>query len=139
MATGEEYLFVYGTLRRGTGTSWSQFLASAATWIGLGRTRGVMIQLDGYPGMIDPTSDSDWVIGEVVRLNDPAGAWRILDEYERCGPEDPLPHEFERKIAPIEVHEGGRLYAWAYFYCFDTSGRARIHSGDYLQAIHSSV
>jgi gamma-glutamylcyclotransferase (GGCT)/AIG2-like uncharacterized protein YtfP len=97
-----------------------------------------MFQLDGYPGMIDATSDVDWVIGEVFRLNEPASAWPILDEYEKCGPADPLPHAFERKIVPIEMNDGGRLDAWAYFYCLDTSGRQRVHSGDYLQSIHSS-
>jgi len=134
-----QYLFVYGTLRSGTGTPWSQFLAGAATWIGLGRARGVIFHLDGYPGMTEAGSDSDWVIGEVVRLNDPANAWPILDEYEGCGPADPLPHKFVRKIVPIEMNEGGSLDAWAYFYCFDTLGRARIYSGDYLQAIQSSA
>lgn len=96
-----------------------------------------MFQLDGYPGVIDSASDSDWVIGEVFRLSDPASAWPILDEYEGCGPADPLPHEFERKIVPIRMHHGGLLDAWAYFYCLDTSRRSRIPSGDYLQSSRS--
>jgi gamma-glutamylcyclotransferase (GGCT)/AIG2-like uncharacterized protein YtfP len=133
-----QYLFVYGTLRSGTGTPWSQFLASAATLVGLGRTPGMLFQLDGYPGMIDAGSDSDWVVGEVFRLNDPASAWAILDDYEGCGPADPLPHRFERKIVPIETKEGGGMDAWAYFYCLDTADRARIHSGDYLQSMRAS-
>jgi gamma-glutamylcyclotransferase (GGCT)/AIG2-like uncharacterized protein YtfP len=139
MAMGSEFLFVYGTLRRGAGTSWSRFLASAATAVGLGRTRGVMFQLDGYPGIVESTSDLDWVTGEVFRLDDAPSAWPILDEYEGCGPADPLPHEFERKIVQIKMDDGGRLNAWAYFYCLDTSSRARVLSGDYLQSIRSSM
>jgi len=139
VVSNQQYLFVYGTLRLGTGTSWSQFLASAATSIGLGRTRGVMFQLNGYPGMTHSASDSDWVTGEVFRLKDSTSAWPILDEYEGCGPSGPLPHTFERKIVPIDMNDGGRLDAWAYFYCLDTAGRTRIQSGDYLQSIHSSV
>ncbi len=139
MATGPPYLFVYGTLRPGTGSSCSQFLAGAATVAGLGRTRGVMLQLDGYPGMIDSTSDSDCVTGEVFRLKDPPSAWPILDEYEECGRADPIPHEFERKIVRIEMDQGDGLGAWAYFYHLDTLGRKRLPSGDYLRSIRSSV
>lgn len=139
MAAGQQYLFVYGTLRRGTCTPASQFLESIAIWLGVGRTRGVMFQLDRYPGMTDAASDSDWVRGDVFLLNHPARAWPILDQYEGCGPANPSPHEFERKIVPVEMQEGGRLDAWAYFYRFDISGRARIASGDYLQSVSSSV
>jgi gamma-glutamylcyclotransferase (GGCT)/AIG2-like uncharacterized protein YtfP len=124
------YLFVYGSLRRGA-SPMSNFLDSVATRIGLGRAQGKLYRLDGYPGMIASTGDSDWVIGEVLQINDPA-TWTVLDEYEGCGPSHPEPHEFQRRIVTVEMDDGRQFNAWAYVYCGDVSGRVEIRSGDYL-------
>jgi gamma-glutamylcyclotransferase (GGCT)/AIG2-like uncharacterized protein YtfP len=126
------HLFVYGTLRRGAGAMCARFL-SDSTFVGAGRVAGRIFRLDGYPGMVACTEGSAQVVGEVFRLYDPLLDLPLLDEYEGCGPADPLPHEFERGITPVQMDDGRTLDAWVYLYRLDTSGRAPIPSGDYLE------
>jgi gamma-glutamylcyclotransferase (GGCT)/AIG2-like uncharacterized protein YtfP len=130
------YLFVYGTLRTAGGTEWSRFLTAASRFVGSGRAHGALFHLDGYPGMTVCTDDDAWVTGEVCLLNDPSSALPFLDAYEGCGPSDPLPHEFERQAVTVLLDSGQAVEAWAYIYALETQGKARITSGDYLQARH---
>jgi len=127
------YLFVYGTLRGAAGTEWSGFLTAKSVFLGSGRTHGVLFHLDGYPGMKIRADRDAWVRGEVYLLNDPSSALTLLDAYEGCGPGDPLPHEFERQVVTVLLDSGRAIEAWAYVYSLETQGKARIHSGDYLQ------
>ena len=112
--TESGYLFVYGTLRSGANTEWSHFLNRASVAVGLGRTRGVLLQLDGYPGMVVSAYDDAWVSGEVFLLNEPTSSWPVLDSYEGCGLSDPQPHEFERQIVDVILDDGKLIRAWAY-------------------------
>lgn len=126
------YLFVYGTLRSVANTEWSQFLSRSSITVGPGRTRGLLFQLDGYPGMVVKTHDDAWVSGEVFLLNEPSTAWPILDSYEGCGASDPPPHEFERQVVDVVLDGGQSIRAWAYVYCLNTEDKERIPSGNYL-------
>jgi gamma-glutamylaminecyclotransferase len=119
------YLFVYGTLRAGAGTKWSQFLIAASRFVGPGRTRGALFRLDGYPGMKVLAEGDAWVTGEVYLLNTPSSTLSALDAYEGS--------EFERQIVPVLLEDGRNLEAWAYIYCPETATKPRIASGDYLR------
>lgn len=129
---GLPYLFVYGTLRGAANNEWSRFLTSGSRFVGSGRTRGALFQLDGYPGMAACAGDA-WVSGEVYLLIDPSSALPLLDAYEGSGPEDPHPHEFERQVVTVLLDSGRAVEAWAYIYALETGGKARIASGEYLQ------
>jgi gamma-glutamylcyclotransferase (GGCT)/AIG2-like uncharacterized protein YtfP len=133
MTADSPYLFVYGTLRCGAGVPEAQFF-SAETLVGMGTCRGRIFELDGYPGMIPSSVESDEVVGEVHCLNDPSRDWPLLDKYEGCGPADPTPREFERRIVSIQMKDGRTLDAWAYLYCLDISNRIQILSGDYFES-----
>jgi gamma-glutamylcyclotransferase (GGCT)/AIG2-like uncharacterized protein YtfP len=137
MEVSPAYLFVYGTLRRDAATEWSRFLGSASRFVGMGRTRGALFQLNGYPGMATNTHDDDWVLGEVCLLNKPPSLLATLDGYEGCGPADPLPHEYERRVVEVLLETGETIRAWAYLYSLDTAGKVRIRSGDYLRPAES--
>jgi gamma-glutamylcyclotransferase (GGCT)/AIG2-like uncharacterized protein YtfP len=128
----EPHLFVYGTLRRATGSKWSRYLASASSPVGTGRVRGVLFQLNGYPGMAVATTDDEWVIGEVVLMNAPSSLLPVLDQYEKCGPYDPPPHEYARRVVDVLLDAGETIRAWVYVYRMDTADKPRIPSGDYL-------
>ena len=129
---GRLYLFVYGTLRRAAHTRWSRFLAEKSSFEGLGRTRGELFHLDGYPGMVAARDDDSWVRGEVCLLEGPA-VLATLDAYEGCAPGDEKPYEFEREPVNVAMEDGRTLQAWAYFYRWGTEGRARIPSGDFFR------
>jgi len=129
------YLFVYGSLRAAAGTEWSAFLTSASRLVGTGRVHGALFPLDGYPGMTVCADGDAWVAGEVCLLNDPSSVLPFLDAYEGCGPSHPPPHEFERQVVTVLLDSGEAVEAWAYIYALETQGKARITSGDYLQAV----
>src|SRR5258708_35652000 len=112
--TDPQYLFVYGTLRNAANTEWSQFLSRSSITVGSGRTRGLLFQLDGYPGMVVSAHDDAWVSGEVFQLNEPSTAWPVLDAYEGCGATDPLPHEFEGQIVDVVLNGIQTIRALAY-------------------------
>ena len=105
---------------------------SDSTFVGAGCVAGRLFQLDGYPGMVACPAGSAQVVGEVFLLHNPSRDLPLLDEYEGCGRADALPHEFQRSITPVRMDDGRTLDAWVYLYCPDTSGRAPIPSGDYL-------
>lgn len=127
------YLFVYGALRRSTGTEGTRSLNAMSRFVASGRSRGSLFHLGSYPGMTVGPSDDSWVSGEVYRLNDPSSALPVLDAYEGCSPAEPSPHEFERRPVNVLLDDGQLVRAWAYVYSLDTAGKARIPSGDYLQ------
>jgi len=126
------YLFVYGSLRAAAGTEWSRFLTAVSSFVGSGRVHGALFHLDGYAGMTVCTDDA-WVTGEVCLMNDPSSALPFLDAYEKCGPSDPLPHEFERQVVTVLLDSGQTVEAWAYVYTLETQDKVRITSGDYLR------
>jgi gamma-glutamylcyclotransferase (GGCT)/AIG2-like uncharacterized protein YtfP len=119
------YLFVYGTLRSGSGTDWSRRLAAQAELIGRGRVAGVLFKIGSYPGMTPAEREGDSVIGEVFRLADPEKLWPELDAYEG--------NEYERRDVPVHMDDGELVNAWVYYYRGDTSVKSRIVSGDWIE------
>lgn len=118
-----EYLFVYGTLRNYPGSVWSRFLEGKVEWAAKARTNGRLFQLDGHPAMKPAETADEWVIGELYGITQP-DPWSVLDEYEGL--------DYERRILRVRIDDGGVIDAWVYLYLGDTSQRARIFSGDYL-------
>lgn len=126
------YLFVYGTLRQGSGRPMAGYLARHARRVGRATMKGRLYDLGGYPGAVPSDSLDDGVVGEVYLLDSPEAVLRALDEYEGCGPEDPPPTEYRRQRVTVRMEDGRRLQAWAYIYNRPTDGLRPIPSGDFL-------
>lgn len=128
-------LFVYGTLRRDCRSGMHHMLAGNARFIGHARTRGRLVHVcggpGGYPGLVRATDEQAWVRGEVYLLEKPDDVLARLDEYERCGPRDPRPHEYERVQHEIILESGATILAWVYVYTGSIAGKVEILSGDY--------
>ena len=114
------YLFVYGTLQRGSRNRFAGLLESQSRFLGAARTRGRLYSLGKYPGAISFPASAEWIHGEVFLLKQPAKILRMLDSYE--GP------KFERAAAPVELASGRQIDAWAYFYRSEPS-TGRVRSG----------
>ena len=125
-------LFVYGTLRRGFPNQFARLLAEQETWLGRARMPGRLYRFDRYPGMTLSSAPEEWVTGEVFCLQDPARTLTILDDYEQCGPNNPLPHEYLRVTATAWLETGPKVSAWVYLYNWPTTEEQRILSGDWL-------
>jgi gamma-glutamylcyclotransferase (GGCT)/AIG2-like uncharacterized protein YtfP len=125
--TDTPHLFVYGTLRRDAETEMSLFLGRNARFVDRARATGRLYHLGSFPGMILSDDPRDSVIGEVHELHHPAITWPILDEYEG--------EDFARQMCRAQLDDGRTIDVWTYTYARDTSGKPRIESGDYLEAL----
>ena len=85
----DELLFVYGTLRRGTGHRMHDVLACHAEFVDLATFRGRMFLVAHYPGVVASADPRDTVVGDVFRLLQPGPLLLRLDRYEACDPRDP--------------------------------------------------
>ena len=106
--SSQRYLFVYGTLKRGSRNRHAERLARSADFVGVARVRGRLFRLKHYPGVRLQPLVNKWVSGEVFRLRDPARLLAELDHYEG--------REFRRVQARALFPNGSRLPCWIYEY-----------------------
>jgi crotonobetaine/carnitine-CoA ligase len=133
MIDGAELLFVYGTLRAGTGHPKQTLLARGADYVGRARFGGRLHRVAHYPGLVETDVPSEFVVGDVFRLRDPATLLRELDAYEGCHPDDPAA-PYARVRREVRLEAGGTVTAWLYLYNRSIDTLERIESGDFLAA-----
>lgn len=133
-----ERLFVYGTLRRGYPHAKAEALATGAKWLGRGRMRAALFQLEGYPGLVVDRSEGwdagSWVMGDVYALGvgeSGDGLLRELDRYEGS--------EYRRAKRVVWAMSGlgaksvpKELRCWVYVYQASVRGRELVAGGDYF-------
>lgn len=125
------HLFVYGTLRRGCDNVVAHRVAAETGFVAPAVARGRLYRLDGYPAFVaDPAGGP--VVGELLKMRDPAALLALLDAYEECSPDFPEPHEYRRLCMPVGTAAGMRR-AWTYVYAWPTEGLPLIASGDFLR------
>jgi gamma-glutamylcyclotransferase (GGCT)/AIG2-like uncharacterized protein YtfP len=122
-----EFIFVYGTLRRVSGTAMSAQLVRYSEFISEATMQGLLYEIDGYPGAIESTDPSDKVSGELYKILDIGKLLPFLDEYEECSAQFPLPHEYLRKAINISQQDGSQLIAWVYIYNRDVTGLKQLN------------
>ncbi len=127
-----DFLFVYGTLRRGTGHPMSVELEGKAVWGGRAHLAGAcLVELNGYPGWVQASRGE--VVGDLYGLPDePARAMMLtaLDDYEGIDPVNGYVRVETRVVGVV-----GRVRCWAYQFRGDVAGRRRIPGGDWLHWI----
>lgn len=121
----QDYLFVYGTLRKGLNHPMHQVLARHAGFVGMGSFQGKLYDLGGYPGAVASNELSDKVQGEVYGLQEAERIFQLLDEYEGS--------EFRRERVSISFENGKEVRSWIYLYQRPTRLLKIIPSGDYMQ------
>ena len=127
----EEFLFVYGTLRKGYGNELHKLIARNSEFIGLANYQGKMFNIGEYPGIVPSDDASDKVVGELYKLTNPLRLVKILDEYEEFYPENESESVFLRKDIQVEV-DGTNYATYGYLYNRPLDGLAQITSGDFL-------
>jgi gamma-glutamylcyclotransferase (GGCT)/AIG2-like uncharacterized protein YtfP len=93
-------------------------LARGATYLGDGATRGTLLDLGRYPGLVD---GAGVVHGEAYRLDDPE-LLPVLDREEG--------YNFDRRSTPVTLGRRRRR-AWVYWYCGPRDRAIVIPEGDY--------
>jgi gamma-glutamylcyclotransferase (GGCT)/AIG2-like uncharacterized protein YtfP len=129
----DEFIFVYGTLRRKTATAMHYLLARHCDYISDGYMQGKLYEVDGYPGAVESENADDKVKGELYKLTSRDLLLPALDEYEESTSKYPQPHEYIRKNILISLSGDESVSAWVYVFNHSVSGLKLIESGDYLQ------
>lgn len=127
----EEYLFVYGTLRKDFGNELHKLITRNSEFIGLADYQGKMYNIGEYPGIVASDDANSKVIGELYKLSNSLRLIRILDEYEEFYPENIAESVFVRNAISVSID--GTIYeAYSYLYNRPTDGLPEITSGDFL-------
>lgn len=117
-----EHLFVYGTLRSGSGHPMHEVLAAAAEKVGAASVAGRLYRIDWYPGLVTDAGAAR-VHGDLWRLRD-RGVLHTLDDYEG--------EEYERRTVEVAA-AGERVTAFAYVFTAAVEDLVLIASGDWLE------
>jgi len=127
-----QYLFVYGTLRRGQPLN-RYLSAEAARFIGEGAIAGRLFDLGEYPAAISDTKRFSTVRGEVHELLSPHETLPILDDIEGFDEKRPERSLFERRAVEATLEGGRRLKVWVYFYRRPLLAATEIPDGDFVR------
>lgn len=102
------YLFVYGTLRRGSRNRFARFLGKHARFAGSARILARREFAGKYLTAVVSKSPEAWLRGEVFRLSSPSKVWPVLDAYEAP--------DYQRAIITARLADGRCVNTWYYFY-----------------------
>jgi len=127
----DEYLFVYGTLRRKARSSLFPTLDRFSDFVGEAVYQGKLYRISHYPGVVPSDDPADQVQGEVYLLCNPFVVLSRLDRYEGCGPGFTKPNEYVRDRHDVRLLTGEALSAWVYIYNRSIAGLECLPDGDF--------
>jgi gamma-glutamylcyclotransferase (GGCT)/AIG2-like uncharacterized protein YtfP len=121
-----QYLFVYGTLKRGA-KSHGQLRGHGVRFVGPARIRAELYRLSGqdYPGVVLTSVPNRFVKGDLFVLRNPQETLRDLDKFE--GVDEGL---FRRELVNVQ-RQGRRFKAWTYLYARPLTNANLIPTGIY--------
>jgi gamma-glutamylcyclotransferase (GGCT)/AIG2-like uncharacterized protein YtfP len=128
----QQYLFVYGTLRREARHEMHRVLIADADFVDEASYQGRLYLVRHYPGVVSSDDPADAVRGEVYVLRD-ATLLERLDAYEGIGSDTPAPPEYVRELVRVRLPNGEQVEAWGYLYNWRVDRLQRITSGDFLK------
>lgn len=127
-----DFLFVYGTLRRGQPLA--RYLDPVkARFVGEGNIVGRLFDLGDYPGATPDPKRFSRVKGEVYELLEPAETLPVLDDVEGFDARRPERSLFERRSVTVRLEAGADLTAWVYFYKKPLMQALEIPDGDFIR------
>lgn len=126
-----DYIFVYGTLRRACATGAHQTYLAGAEFIGNAKVRGNLYRVSYYPALVLDNA-AGTVVGEIYRVS--AEQLVNLDVYEECTYPSLPTQEYQRKKINLSTDAGAVMSAWVYVYQHPVQGFELITSGDFLKA-----
>jgi len=127
-----DYLFVYGTLRKGYDSPVKDQVAACLKWIGQAKVKAVLYDMGTFPGAIK-SSGMNEVLGDVYQVNDPKNIFKLLDRYEGCVEGDPEKSDYIRVKTNVQMNNGKKLSVWIYWCNLDLEGKPVIKNKDYLR------
>jgi gamma-glutamylcyclotransferase (GGCT)/AIG2-like uncharacterized protein YtfP len=136
----EEFLFVYGTLRKCFGHPMHHRMIRYADYIASAKVRGKLFDLGNYPGLVDSGEDDCTVTGDIYLVSNGQKLFDLLDPYEGVTTAGSTSSEYKReKRAVIRLDSDERVICWVYLYNRNPEPYRRIISGDYCAYIHGTL
>jgi gamma-glutamylcyclotransferase (GGCT)/AIG2-like uncharacterized protein YtfP len=126
----DEFIFVYGTLRRACPTGAHAKYLSGAKFIAPAKINGKLFKVSYYPALVID-EDAGWVVGEVYQLASTAQL-ATLDAYEECTFPALPEQEYQRQKVTVVTDAGDYLSVWVYAYQRASAQLEFIASGDFL-------
>lgn len=126
-----QYLFVYGTLRKGVPCNKNDLLRKDASFIGMGKIHGELFDTGNYPAFTPSFTDTAWVTGEVYKIRKTARLFNLIDKYEEYQKFNRAPQEYARCRVHAFLEDGCQVIAWVYQYQQAVTSMKKIESGDY--------
>lgn len=126
-----DYLFVYGTLRKNAKRYWHHKLLKNAEFIAEASFQGKLYRVNNYPGAVPSTNLEERVYGEVYRLSEPRTVLTWLDKYECCAKDKNA--EYLRQKKDVYLNSGESIKAWIYLYNRPILGLPLIMSGCFIK------
>lgn len=120
-------LFVYGTLRAGSGHAMQQHLAARAQWLQAAWVQGRLFRVSYYPGLVPGAGR---VRGDLYRLPEATALLAELDAFEDIRGE--AADEYRRQLTAVQTEKGEWLQAWVYWYQRPVEGLLEVRGGDWL-------
>jgi len=102
------HIFVYGTLRSGSGYPMARRLTSQARLLGKGSVPGRLYDMGWYPAAMFDGDEKRRIVGEVYALTPNSRLLAELDEYEADDP------NYAKTSLEVSLANGGTVAAWAY-------------------------
>ncbi len=127
-------LFVYGTLRRGSGALMADRLAAEATWVGEATVSGVLYDTGRYPACVRTEDAAQRVKGEVYALHPESSRLLLaqLDQYEGFASDARYESLFVREAVTVRFDDGSEQRAWIYLYNESLERASLVASGDWM-------
>ena len=126
-------LFVYGTLLKDLNNGMSRFLQSNSEFLGNAYINGRLYDLGWYPGVVLSNDPSEKVYGQLFKLKNTETVFKVLDDYEGIGGDNPKPYEYSRERAQAFLEDGTQMGTWFYEYVLSTENLTLIPSGNFLE------
>lgn len=131
----DQYLFVYGTLRRDSNNEMYKLLARHAEFYSDAWFCGKLFRVTYYPCAIPSDNPEDKIYGELYKLKDPEFLMEKLDDYEECSDKYPDPREYVREKKLINTAMGNCIEAWIYIYNRPVNDLMQIKSGNFFEDV----
>jgi gamma-glutamylcyclotransferase (GGCT)/AIG2-like uncharacterized protein YtfP len=132
-----DYLFVYGTLRKGYDLKLKGRVAGELEYVGRAKVGGTMYDIGQYPGAVKGKNNNE-IVGEVFLVNNPDKVFKVLDKYEGYKESAESTSEFVRKKNRVQLRSGKTINAWIYWYNEDLAGKQKIKYKDYLNYLKNN-
>jgi gamma-glutamylcyclotransferase (GGCT)/AIG2-like uncharacterized protein YtfP len=127
MSQESEWVFVYGTLRRGGS---NHFRMAGAEFVADGSITGRLYRIDWYPGIVlDPAGDE--IRGEVYQVGPEQLA--ALDAFEGVSAGEIEGSEYRRVRTDVMQKDSRILSAWVWEWLGAVDESQRITDGDWLK------